>query len=107
MASIEKRSRPRHAHQRLHCRAAQPAVADRLLVDATEQTMKRQSGFISASIHRSCDGTTVVNYSQWRRREDFEAMTRTPEARPHMQAAMALAQFEPILCDVADSVARA
>jgi heme-degrading monooxygenase HmoA len=76
----------------------------RLLVDATEQTMKRLPGFVSASIHKSLDGTRVVNYAQWRSKADFEAMQKHPEAGPHMKAAAAIATFEPILCEVADSI---
>ena len=75
-----------------------------VLIDATEHTMKSLPGFISASIHKSFDRTKVVNYAQWQRREDFDAMTRSPDARPHIQAAAALAQFDPILCDVVDSI---
>jgi len=74
------------------------------LVEATEMTMKHIPGFISASIHKSYDGTKVVNYAQWKSREDFEAMTRNPEAIPHMKACAALASFDPILCDVVDSI---
>jgi len=39
-----------------------------LLIDATEQTMKHLPGFISANIHKSFDGTRVVNYAQWNSR---------------------------------------
>ncbi len=75
-----------------------------LLIDATEQTMKHLPGFVSANIHRSLDGKKVVNYAQWESMADFEAMRKNPEAAPHMQTAAALAQFDPILCEVADAV---
>jgi quinol monooxygenase YgiN len=75
-----------------------------LLVEATEQTMRHLPGFVSANIHRSLDGKKVVNYAQWESMADFEAMQKDPKARPHMQAAGALAQFDPILCEVSDSV---
>lgn len=75
-----------------------------LLVDATQQTMRRLPGFISANIHRSLDGKKVVNYAQWESMADFEAMRKNPEAMPHMQAVAALAQFDPILCEVSDAV---
>ena len=81
----------------------QQALVD-LLVEATEQTMKNLPGFVSASIHKSYDGTKVVNYAQWRSREDFEAMQKHPKAMPHMAAAARLAKFDPILCEVADSI---
>lgn len=75
-----------------------------LLVSATQETMMHLPGFISANIHRSLDGKKVVNYAQWESKADFEAMQKNPKAAPHMQAAAALAQFDPILCEVSDAV---
>jgi quinol monooxygenase YgiN len=77
-----------------------------LLVRATEETMQHLPGFISASIHRSVDGTKVVNYAQWRARADFDAMKENPKARPHMEGATKLATFDPVVCEVVDSIAR-
>ena len=71
-----------------------------LLMHATELTMRHLPGLVSANIHRSLDGTRVVNYAQWRSRADFEAMLRHPAALPHMQAAAALAQVESHLYEV-------
>ena len=76
----------------------------KVLIEATEQTMKHLPGFVSANIHRSLDGKKVVNYAQWRSKADFEAMGKNPEAAPHMKAAAALAQFDPILCEVSDAI---
>ena len=75
-----------------------------VLTDATEQTMKHLPGFVSANIHSSFDGTRVINYAQWRTREDFEAMQKDPDAGPHMKKAAALASFEPILCEVVEAL---
>lgn len=75
-----------------------------VLVDATEQTMKHLPGFISATIHKSHDGKKVVNYAQWRSQQDFDAMRQNPKAVPHMAAAAKLATFEPVLCEVVESV---
>ncbi len=36
-----------------------------LLVEATEDLMSKIPGFISANVHKSLDGTQVVNYAQW------------------------------------------
>ncbi len=74
-----------------------------LLIDATQHTMKHLPGFVSANIHRSLDGRKFVNYAQWESMAHFEAMRKNPEAMPHMQAAAALAQFDPILCEVSDA----
>jgi quinol monooxygenase YgiN len=71
-----------------------------LLVHATETSMSKVPGFISASIHRSFDGTKVTNYAQWRSVEDFQAMQKNPAAQPHMKEAAALAKFEPGLYEV-------
>jgi len=51
-----------------------------MLLEATQATMRHVPGFVSASIHKSADGTRVANYAQWRRAEDFEAMLRDPRA---------------------------
>ena len=34
---------------------------------------------ISASFHRSIDGTRTVNYGQWRSLDDFEALLKEPK----------------------------
>lgn len=67
-----------------------------LLCRATREVICRLPGFISANIHESHDGTQVVNYAQWRSREDFEAMLRDPAAQPHLrEAAMLASSFAP------------
>ena len=64
--------------------------------------MKTIHGYVSSNLHKSLDGTKVVNYVQWRRREDFEAMLENPEAAPHMQEAAGIAEkYEPDLYEVA------
>ena len=46
---------------------------------ATDEVIRHLPGFLSATIHRSLDGTKVVNYAQWETREAFNAMLRNPE----------------------------
>ena len=77
-----------------------------MLVEATDKTMRKLPGFLSASIHRSLDGTRVVNYAQWRSKTDFDAMRQNPAAQPHMAAVAAIATFDPILCEVSESVSK-
>ena len=80
-----------------------------LLIEATESVMNKQPGFVSANLHKSLDGTKVVNYAQWRRREAFEAMLENPEAIVHMKEAEKIAEkFEPHLYEVSfvDEIAR-
>jgi heme-degrading monooxygenase HmoA len=72
-----------------------------LLAEATEQVMAALPGFVSANLHRSADGTRVVNYAQWRSLEDFTAMQQDENARVHIARAAQLASFEPIICQVA------
>ena len=45
-------------------------------VRATEATLGKLPGIISASLHRSKDGIRVVNYAQWRYAEGWEALIR-------------------------------
>ena len=82
--------------------AKQQELVD-LLVTATESPMRHLPGFISASIHRSLDGTKVANYAQWRSVADFQAMQESPAAIRHMQKAAALANFDPGLYEVVET----
>jgi quinol monooxygenase YgiN len=74
-----------------------------LLARATEPSVRHQPGFISASLHRSLDGTKVVMYAQWRSIEDYEAMRENPAPLPYLQKALALAKFEPGMYEVVET----
>lgn len=52
-----------------------------LLEAGADQTMRRLPGFISATIHRSLDGTKVVNYMHWESTAAFEATFDEPAAQ--------------------------
>jgi quinol monooxygenase YgiN len=70
----------------------------RLLSEATEDVMCHLDGFISANIHRSTDGTRVVNYAQWASADAMQAMLANPVARDHMDTCAGLAvSFDPHL----------
>ena len=84
---------------RLHHPADQQRLLD-LLLEATESTMRHLPGYVSANLHRSLDGTHVVNYAQWRSTTDFQAMLRSPQAQAHMARAADLADVEPHLYEV-------
>jgi antibiotic biosynthesis monooxygenase (ABM) superfamily enzyme len=75
-----------------------------MLMEATEKTMKYLPGFVSANIHQSLDGVRVANYAQWRRREDFEAMLKNPDATAHMKPIMEIAQFDAHLYEVIETI---
>jgi quinol monooxygenase YgiN len=78
----------------------QQRVVD-LLVEATRTVVGQVPGFVSANIHRSLDGTKVVNYAQWRRQADLKAMLRDPAAQAHLRTAGELAtSVEPHLYEV-------
>src|SRR5947209_3773468 len=49
----------------------QQQLAD-TLIETTERWVKSLPGFVSASIHKSLDGTRVVNYAQWENKEAFD-----------------------------------
>jgi quinol monooxygenase YgiN len=63
-----------------------------MLTKTTEQLMVKQEGFISANIHKSLDGTKVVNYAQWKSKEAFEKMLNNPQAQTHMNDILEVAK---------------
>jgi quinol monooxygenase YgiN len=70
------------------------------LIDATEKVMSQQEGFISANLHKSLDGTRVVNYAQWKNKEVFEKMLKNPTAITHMNDAFSIAKVDGSLYEV-------
>jgi quinol monooxygenase YgiN len=78
-----------------------------LLVQATQGSVRHVAGFVSASLHRSLDGTKVTMYAQWRSLEDYQAMRANPSASPYMDRALALATFEPGMYEVVETFAPA
>lgn len=69
----------------------QQRLVDVLVEEAA--IMRRNHGYVSSNVHRSLDGATVVNYIQWRSREDFETMLANPGAAgSHMQEIARIAE---------------
>jgi heme-degrading monooxygenase HmoA len=65
------------------------------------QFMARQPGFVSISLHRSEDGSHVVNYIQWRDRNSLKAAHHAPEFRKKWPQFGQLAnEIDPCLYDV-------
>ena len=60
-----------------------PDKQDEVLALMTERArfMAKQPGFVSVSLHRSKDGSHVVNYVQWTNREKLAAAHHSPEFR--------------------------
>ena len=78
-----------------------------LLIKVTDSYVRHAPGFISASLHRSLDGTKVTMYAQWRSLGDYEAMRRDPGPVPYLQEALTIAKFEPGIYEVVESFAPA
>jgi heme-degrading monooxygenase HmoA len=41
-------------------------------IENSKKVMEKKPGFVSASFHKSFDGTSMVNYSQWENRKSYE-----------------------------------
>ena len=82
-----------------------PATATDLmeaLQRAYDECISRQPGFIGAGLHMNDAMTRICNYSQWRRREDYQAMLRTAEMRERNRHIQTLCRsFEPVMYEVA------
>ena len=73
------------------------------LTDAYENFIRHQPGFIAAGLHVNDAQTRIANYSQWQRREDFQAMLRTEEMRKRNREISALCKsFEPVMYEVSE-----
>lgn len=68
---------------------------------AYSEFISKQPGFISAALHVNDAQTRIANYSQWERREDFQAMLRSAEMRKRNREFGALCRsFEPVMYEV-------
>lgn len=85
-----------------------PATAHDLmekLQAAYDQVIRHQPGFVAASLHMNDAMTRICNYSQWLRREDFQAMLRTDEMRARNREMAALCRgFEPVMYEVVEAL---
>lgn len=71
------------------------------LEDAYTNFISKQPGFIAAGLHVNDAQTRVANYSQWQKREDFQAMLRSAEMRARNRRVAELCKsFEPVMYDV-------
>jgi quinol monooxygenase YgiN len=71
-----------------------------LLTRATDGSVNRAPGFISATLHRSLDGTKVTMYARWRSAEAYQAMRGNPGPQPFLEAVLAIARFEPGMYEI-------
>ncbi len=81
-----------------------PATAHDLmekLQAAYDEFIRHQQGFIGAGLHMNDAMTRVCNYSKWQRREDYQAMLRSPEMRERNRVIHTLCKgFEPVMYEV-------
>jgi quinol monooxygenase YgiN len=81
-----------------------PGTCDDVLDELREayaKVISKQPGFVAAALHVNDAQTRIANYSQWRRREDFQAMLRTDEMRERNRRITALCRsFEPVMIEV-------
>lgn len=81
-----------------------PATAHDLieaLQAAYDQFIRHQPGFLGAGLHMNDAMTRVCNYSKWQRREDYQAMLRTPEMRDRNRVIASYCRgFEPVMYEV-------
>jgi hypothetical protein len=63
--------------------------------------MRHQPGFIPGNLHIRLDKKRIVNYAQWRSKEDFKTMQANPDAKPMERAAKIAERFDPVLYTVA------
>jgi quinol monooxygenase YgiN len=61
--------------------ANQPEMVKRTTAEL-ERAMNNSPGLISATFHRSLDGTRMFNYGQWENKEAFEAILKQPGFNP-------------------------
>ncbi|HKK84223.1 MAG TPA: antibiotic biosynthesis monooxygenase family protein [Roseovarius sp.] len=72
------------------------------LTAAYEEFISKQPGFIAAGLHVNDAQTRIANYSQWEKRDDFQAMLRSEEMRRRNRRINELCKsFEPVMYDVA------
>ena len=74
-----------------------------LLTRATDGNVNTIKGFISATLHKSVDGTKVTMYAQWESKEDYENMRRNATASPFLEEALKFAEFNPGMYTIVDT----
>ena len=74
-----------------------------LLTLATDSSVRKVTGFISSSLHRSIDGTKVTMYAQWKSIEDYQNMRNNSTASPYLEEALKIARFDPGMYEVVET----
>ena len=72
-----------------------------LLQAAYAEVIRHQPGVVGAGLHMNDAMKRICNYSQWKHREDYKAMLRTPEMRARNRVINTLCKgFEPVMYEV-------
>ena len=79
--------------------ASQQRLID-ILSEVTKEIVSKAPGFVSSILHRSTDGAKVTMYARWKSLADYEAMRKDPAPRPFLEAALAIARFDPGMYEV-------
>lgn len=73
-----------------------------LLTAAYGEVISRQPGYLGGAIHLNDAQTRICTYSQWRQRDDYKAMLRSPQMRERNRAINErVRSFEPVMYEVA------
>ena len=89
------------------CRPADQDEVVQINIEIVDDVARAFPGFISASVHRSADGTRVVNYLQWETAEHLAAMQRSAEFQALARRFAGIIEFEPHACEVVHVAERA
>jgi heme-degrading monooxygenase HmoA len=72
----------------------------RINVEIVDRVASTFPGFISASVHRSTDGTRVFSCLQWESTDHLAAMQRSNEFQAIARRFAGLIEFDPHQCEV-------
>jgi heme-degrading monooxygenase HmoA len=82
------------------CKPGDQEEVVRINVEIIDRVAVGRPGFISASVHRSTDGTRVFNYLQWESPQHLASMQGSAEFRELGRRFAGLIEFEPHQCEV-------
>jgi heme-degrading monooxygenase HmoA len=82
------------------CQPADQDAVVQINAEIVDRVAVGSPGFISASVHRSTDGTRVFNYLQWQSAEHLARMQESTEFRELARRFAGLIEFEPHQCEV-------
>jgi quinol monooxygenase YgiN len=77
------------------CAPENQATVVQLNVEIVERVAREFPGFVSATVHRSVDGTRVINYLQWRTAADLAAMQGSAQFQQIARGFAGLMEFDP------------